>query len=201
MSDLVVLELLTQWRVVEAQLMREVGTATGEQALAIARASPHAATQRRLTGVIKLAAMVEVLRDELEGSSHKVISFAYHTAVIDEIDKQLSGYGVVTIDGRTPMGRRRVVDAFQKVSKLRLFNGQIVTAGESIDLTASSSVWIMESDWTPKTIPQAIGRAYRHVQTLPVNVRFLALMGSVDEALSRTLARITRDLDMVLEAA
>jgi SNF2 family DNA or RNA helicase len=193
-------DMLRDWRVAEARLLKDIGSATGEEALAIAAASPYSATQRRLTGLIKLQAMIEALHDELEPSTHKVISFAYHRSVLEAIEERLSGYGVVTIDGRTPQDARpNLVRQFQTDRSKRIFNGQINTAGESIDLTASSSVWIMENDWTPKTLTQAVGRAHRHGQKSSVNARILALEGSIDLALSRTVARKARDVETIME--
>jgi len=194
-------DLLREWRTAEAALLRSIGSATGEEALALARASPHSATQRRLTGVIKSAAMTAVLAAELEEpGKKKVIAFSYHRGVLEALARRFAGHGVVTIDGRTPPEQRlMLVRDFQTNSKVRLFNGQIVTAGESIDLTASSTMWIMESDWTPKTITQAIGRANRPGQTEPLTVRMLTLEGSIDTALARTLARKARDIEMIME--
>lgn len=195
-------ELLQEWRLAEAALMRDIGSATGDDALALARSSPHSATQRRLTGAIKLQAMLAALLEELEQGDHKVISFAYHRQVIEAIERRLTGFGVVTVDGRTPQDKRfGLARQFRTDPKMRLFNGQINTAGEVIDLTASSSVWIMESDWTPKTITQAIGRAHRPGQKEPVNVRMLTLAGSIDTALARTLARKASDIEMIMEPA
>jgi SNF2 family DNA or RNA helicase len=129
-----------------------------------------------------------------------VIAFSYHRGVLEALARRFSGHGVVTIDGRTPPEQRfMLVRDFQTNPKIRLFNGQIVTAGESIDLTASSTMWIMESDWTPKTITQAIGRANRPGQTEPLTVRMLTLEGSIDTALARTLARKARDIEMIME--
>jgi SNF2 family DNA or RNA helicase len=193
-------DLVAEWRLAEAALMRDIGLTVGEDALAIARSSPHSATQRRLTGIIKSHAMVEALRDELQSGDHKIVSFAYHKSVLDIIETSLFGYGVVTLSGATPKNiRDNRVYEFQTSPYKRLFNGQISLSSESIDLTASSSVWIMESDWTPKTITQAIGRAHRHGQRNSVNVRMLALEGSIDLALTRTLARKAREIAEIMD--
>lgn len=195
-------DLVNEWRLAEAALMRDIGSASGEDALAIARSSPHSAAQRRLTGIIKSHAMVEALREELQSGDHKIISFAYHKSVLDIIETSLFGYGVVTLDGRTPKPKRdNLVWDFQTKPHVRLFNGQISLASESIDLTSASSMWIMESDWTPKTVVQAIGRVHRHGQRSSVNVKFLALEGSIDLALARTLARKTSEINEIMDAA
>ena len=89
----------------------------------------------------------------------------------------------------SPAKRNAGVRAFREDPKIHLFNGQIAAAGEVIDLTPCSLMYIMENDWTPKTLVQAIGRANRPGQVEPLTVWLLTLAGSIDDALSRTLAR------------
>jgi SNF2 family DNA or RNA helicase len=195
-------EILEAWRKSEADMARSIGSATGEAALALARSSEHASTNRRLTGVVKTAAMIAALKQELDGSPEKVIAFAYHQEVMRALERAFIKYGVVTLDGRTPQWARiEFIKAFQTDPKRRLLNGQISVAGESIDLTAASSVWIMESDWTPKTITQAIGRAHRPGQVRTVNVHVLTLGGSIDEAIARVLIRKAEDIALLMEPA
>jgi SNF2 family DNA or RNA helicase len=193
-------DLVAEWRLAEAALMRDIGSASGEDALAIARSSPHSATQRRLTGIIKSHAMVEALREELQSGDHKIISFAYHRNVLDIIETSLFGYGVCTLTGNTPQKKREnLLWDFQHHPQTRLFNGQISLSSESIDLSVSSSVWVMENDWSPKTFQQAIGRAHRHGQKNSVNVRVLCLEGSIDLALSRTLVRKISEISEIMD--
>src|SRR4029077_18881110 len=130
-ADLVVPEhIKLEWAILESRLAREFGSSTGEDSLAIARSSPHAATQRRLTGIIKLQAMAAILAPELE-AGRKVISFAHHRDVMEAIEKRLAAYGVFTLDGSTSPARRVTgVQAFTHDKKPLLFNGQISAAGE-----------------------------------------------------------------------
>jgi len=194
-ADLVVpASLMQEWQVSEAMLAREIGGAIGEEALAIARSSSHAATNRRLTGVIKTQAMAALLEPELAGG-RKVISMAYHHDVIDALAERFKGQ-VVTLDGRTPPAKRQAaIKAFREDTKIHLFNGQINAAGEVIDLTPCSLMYIFEQDWVPKTLTQAIGRANRPGQVEPLTVWVLTLAGSIDDALTRTLVRKQADIE------
>ena len=190
-ADLVVPERLFQeWRLSELALSRDIGNATGEEALAIARSSPHSATNRRLTGIIKVQAMAALLEPDL-AAGRKVIAFSVHHDVIDALSQRFKGQ-CVTLDGRTsPTRRQAAIKAFRESQKIRLFNGQIVAAGEVIDLTPCSLMYIFEQDWVPKTITQAIGRANRPGQFEPLMVWVLTLAGSIDDSLTRTLVRKT----------
>ena len=192
--DLVVPEkMMADWRVSESLLAADIGNATGEEALALARSSPHSATNRRLTGLIKTQAMAALLEPEVL-AGRKVIAFSVHHDVIDAIAERFKGK-CVTLDGRTsPAKRQAAIKAFREDKKI-LFNGQISAAGEVIDLTPCSLMYIMESDWVPKTTIQAIGRANRPGQTEPLMVWVLTLAGSIDDALARTLIRKTKDIE------
>ena len=195
-ADLVVPESIRrEWETSEAGLARDIGSATGETALAIARSSPHAATNRRLTGMIKIQAMAAILEPEL-AAGRKVISFSFHRDVLTALEARFKSYGVATLDGSTsPAKRVTYVKDFREKKKPLLFNGQLTAAGEVIDLTGCGLMWIMESDWVPKSLTQAIGRANRPGQTTPLTVWLLTLSGSIDDALTRTLARKTRDIE------
>jgi SWI/SNF-related matrix-associated actin-dependent regulator of chromatin subfamily A-like protein 1 len=195
-GDLVVPpQIMQEWQVSESALARDIGSAIGEEALAIARSSPHAATNRRLTGLIKTQAMSALLEPEL-AAGRKVISFAYHRDVLAALEERFKSYGVVTLDGSTsPTKRVAYVKDFREKKKPLLFNGQLTAAGEVIDLTGCNLMWIMESDWVPKSIVQAIGRANRPGQTEPLMVWLLTLSGSIDDALTRTLVRKTKDIE------
>ena len=193
-ADLVVPEqLMQEWWISEAKLSHEIGSAKGEEALAIARSSPHSATNRRLTGLIKVQAMVALLEPEM-AVGRKVIAFSVHHDVIDALAKRFRGQ-CVTLDGRTsPAKRQANIKAFRENAKVHLFNGQISAAGEVIDLTPCSLMYIFEQDWVPKTLTQAIGRANRPGQVEPLMVWVLTLAGSIDDSLTRTLVRKAVDI-------
>lgn len=187
-------QLVQEWRVSESALTREIGGATGEEALAIARSSPHSATNRRLTGLIKTQAMAALLEPEM-AAGRKVIAFSVHHDVIDALAERFKGQAV-TLDGRTPAAKRQAnIKAFHDNPRIHLFNGQISAAGEVIDLTPCSLMYIFEQDWVPKTITQAIGRANRPGQIEPLMCWVLTLSGSIDDALTRTLIRKTKDIE------
>ena len=194
-ADLVVPEkMMAEWRESESLLSRDIGKATGEEALAIARSSPHAATNRRLSGAIKIQSMAALLEPGL-AAGHKTISFSYHRDVLAALEERFKAYGVVTLDGSTsPAKRVTYVKDFREKKKPLLFNGQLTAAGEVIDLTGCSLMWIMESDWVPKSLIQAIGRANRPGQIEPLTVWLLTLSGSIDDSLTRTLVRKQADI-------
>jgi SNF2 family DNA or RNA helicase len=143
--------------------------------------------------------MAALLEPEL-AAGRKVIAFSVHHDVIDALAERFKGQ-CVTLDGRTsPARRQAAIKAFRESQKIHLFNGQISAAGEVIDLTPCSLMYIFEQDWVPKTLTQAIGRANRPGQIEPLMVWMLTLAGSIDDSLTRTLFRKQSEIKS-LEAA
>ena len=140
--------------------------------------------------------MAALLEPEM-AAGRKVIAFSVHHDVIDALAERFKGQAV-TLDGRTsPAKRQAAIKAFRESAKVHLFNGQISAAGEVIDLTPCWLMYLMETDWVPKTITQAIGRANRPGQIEPLMVWILTLAGSVDDAIARTLARKAHDIELL----
>jgi SWI/SNF-related matrix-associated actin-dependent regulator 1 of chromatin subfamily A len=113
----------------------------------------------------------------------------------------LAGFNPVKIDGRTPDAtRENAVRSFQSAPHVRVFVGQLHSASTAITLTASRNVLMAEADWTPGINDQAIRRAYRIGQRNAVNARFVALEGTMDAQIMKTLARKTADNAALMDA-
>jgi len=161
----------------------------------------HLATQRRAAGLVKAHIAVEMVRAELEADvNYKIILFAWHHDTIDVLVKGLSGFGTVRVDGRdNDATKESAVRAFQTNPHVRVFVGQILSAGTSIDLTAASNELFVEVDWVPSNNVQAACRAHRIGQKDGVLARFLALEGSVDQHLMSVVARKTKQLAHLID--
>jgi SWI/SNF-related matrix-associated actin-dependent regulator 1 of chromatin subfamily A len=159
------------------------------------------ASIRRLTGMAKAAAVGRMLADELEADAYpKVIVFAHHKDVIKELAAQLGQYMPLVVTGETsPKLRQEAIDAFQTVPAHRVFIGNIQACSTGITLTAANQVVFAEASWTPSDNAQAAKRAHRIGQTRPVFVRMIGLAGSIDEAVTRVLARKSRQISELLE--
>jgi SWI/SNF-related matrix-associated actin-dependent regulator 1 of chromatin subfamily A len=199
--------LLAQWREIEAVIQRSLTAGSAEDTLTQLRQdralAAHVATQRRLTGLVKAGAAVKAIKEDLDGGSAKVVVFAHHTDVIDYLRTGLRDYGVVVIDGRTKPGHDRdlIVANFQSQGEgaPRVFIGQNAAASTAITLTAASSVWLVEPDWTPAINAQAAARCHRIGTKSSVMVRMVSLEGSIDQAITNLLARKSRDITAVIE--
>jgi SWI/SNF-related matrix-associated actin-dependent regulator 1 of chromatin subfamily A len=159
--------------------------------------APHVATLRRLTGLAKVAPVVEWVWEWLESTDRKIILFGVHREVLGAVVEQLKAFHPAVITGDTT-NRQAEVDRFQTDPQCRVFVGQVVAAGVGITLTAASDVLFLESSWTPSDNSQAAMRAHRLGQVNPVLIRFAVLSGSVDEQIAAAVARKTRDITKIL---
>lgn len=131
--------------------------------------------------ITKRNSVVQWIKDFLE-TEDKLIVFAYHRKVIDDLYEKFSKIAV-KVDGTiTGDKRQEAIDSFQNKDKIKLFIGQITAAGIGINLTASSSVAFIEFPWTSADIEQAIDRVHRIGQKADiVSAYFLVAEGTVEE--------------------
>ena len=134
---------------------------------------------RHQTALAKVPAVVGHLKDVVE-SGDKVVVFAHHLDVIDNIMSEFEGQAV-KLDGRDSMGDRdQSVSRFQQDDRIRLFIGGIHAAGVGLTLTAAAHVVFAELDWVPGNLSQAEDRCHRIGQVDSVLVQHLVLEGSID---------------------
>lgn len=171
-----------------------------EAALEALAAETAFSTWRRLCGITKAAAAVDLLVSELGDSWHKIVVFCHHTAVANLLCSGLAGFGVVRITGDTTAAQRQAaVDAFQRPDGPRVAVCQIVAGGTGVTLTAAADVVFVESSFVPGENLQAADRCHRIGQSRPVAVRILSLAGSVDTLLAEIVARKSSMIRSVLQ--
>ncbi len=158
------------------------------------------ATLRRMVGLAKVQPTVEFIKGEFENGTEKIILFAYHKEVIDQLTQALQEFNPVVITGETSkVTRQKAIDNFQGCDTTRLFIGQITAANSAITLTASDNVLIMEPSWTPAENVQAAARAHRIGQkSSSVLARYITLVGSLDEDLTRVIMRKTKQISEIM---
>lgn len=155
---------------------------------------------RHLIGVAKAPAVVELVKEEFAGGLEKIIIFAWHTAVVDILRDGLADFHPLVIDGRTPIpDRQGIVRQFQQDPRHRAIIGQIIAAGEGLTMTAANHVLFAEQSWVPKDNMQAAKRAHRIGQTKPVLARFASFPGTIDDQITKAVARKTEMLADLIE--
>jgi SWI/SNF-related matrix-associated actin-dependent regulator 1 of chromatin subfamily A len=161
---------------------------------------PHVASLRRYIGLLKVPAVVELVKQELDAGLQKIVIFAIHKQVVENLRVGLKEYDAVTLYGGTdPAKRDRNIKRFQENPKCRVFIGNIAACGIAIDLSAASDVLFVEADWVPMNNSQAAARVDNLKQTNTICVRFVGLAGSIDEHVQRTLQRKTNELSKIFD--
>tara|TARA_S200002703_G_scaffold158798_1_gene170150 strand:+ start:6207 stop:7535 length:1329 start_codon:yes stop_codon:yes gene_type:complete len=183
------------------QLRTNVRKLDGDELLQVIQQNAEFSTYRRLCGELKTELAIEWLKEELDAGMEKVVVFAQHRGVIQELAEGLASYGVVQIHGDiNPAGRQNAVDMFQNTKSVRVIVCQLTAASVGITLTASTNAAFVETDWVPGTNIQAEKRIHRIGQTLPVLVRYLQMADSIDEIITEALVRKTNMIE-ALETA
>lgn len=154
--------------------------------------------QRRQQGRLKVKPAAEFIEEFLE-QKIPVVVFTYHKEVMAELSKLLEAHSPSVITGETLNSLRgEAVDRFQN-GDTNLFLGQILAAGIGITLTRASHVVLVEHDWSPHNIIQAVDRCHRIGQRDTVNVYSMVVEGSIDERIVETVIRKAEEISKVLD--
>jgi SWI/SNF-related matrix-associated actin-dependent regulator 1 of chromatin subfamily A len=131
-----------------------------------------------------VAEHVEMLLEDTD----KVVVFAHHRDVLDELAATFGSSAVMVRGGMSDGQKSLAVARFQSDPSVRVFLGSILAAGTGITLTSASTVVFAELDWVPGNMAQAEDRCHRVGQLNPVTVQMLVVDGSIDALIARKLA-------------
>ena len=188
-----------------AELMNEAGAQEVFDAIETGETKTlemHLGPLRRLTGAIKAHAVIQAVSEMLEDRQlDKIVLAAWHTDVVDLLWTGLAKYGVCGVDGRTSAIQRDKEVAKFKQANFRVFVGQIIAAGEALDLSSAAELWFVEPSFTPKDMAQMSKRITHHHQKRQPLVRVCALAGSLDEAFMSILARKVASIRELMDVA
>lgn len=158
----------------------------------------HLATLRRLTGILKAGAVAEALTGSL-GETDKIVIGAIHREVIEALQAGLKEYQPAVIHGGIPDGKRNAeIDRFNNDPGCKVFLGQIQACKEAINLPAANMVRLVEQSWCPEDNAQFIARVHRRGQTRQVFADSVAIAGSIDEQVAKTLNLKTRNIHSLM---
>jgi SWI/SNF-related matrix-associated actin-dependent regulator 1 of chromatin subfamily A len=114
---------------------------------------------------------IEMVENAIE-MGRKVIVF---TSFTDELEIIANHFGKIAVRHNGPMTstqKQKSVDAFQNNPKVKVFVGNIKSAGVGITLTEATVVIFNSFDWVPGNNEQAEDRAFRIGQKNDVNVYY-----------------------------
>lgn len=193
---------LVQWNVLVSDIHSDLSKSVSDDELLEVlneQGLGEVSSERKILGEAKAREVLPWIMNFLE-SGKKLIVFAHHRSVIDYLQQALGAfYAVGVIDGRTDLGMKTsIVNMFQNTDTMKVIIGQTIAAGTSITLTAADTVLVLEPDWNPANNYQAISRAHRMGQSLPVTAYFAYAAGTLDERITRVLRRKAQDAALFL---
>lgn len=157
------------------------------------------ATVRRLTGLLKVDATVELAAGELRtGQLDKVVIFGYHVDVVEGIAHGLCKFGAAAITGATPNSERwRAIDAFNS-GKHRVLASNILAGGTNLSVPCRH-VLFAETDWVANNNLQAAYRTRRiDGHRDPILARMIAIEGTIDDLMQQVARRKLRHTQLIL---
>lgn len=160
----------------------------------------HIAVVRRQMGIAIAPLAADYVRMCLDGGENKIVLFAHHIEVLNILQKELSEYGVVRIDGSHSATQKQAkVDEFIRNPRIGVCLGNMQSMGTGTD-GLQAVAWhaiFAESDWTPGVNQQAVDRLDRGGQETQVQADFLVAPGSFSE---KVLAGALRKLQTTNKA-
>ena len=190
-------DIMTEYRKAEQDIIRYIeetardaamkaGATAGEawerawEAGIRANAAHHLVSITKLKQIAaraKLQASVDFARTFLQ-TGEKLGVYAWHTTIVDQLTEQL--HGVKVQGGMTDAAKDTAVRAFQTAKDVRVFVGQIATAGLGLTLTAASKAMVLEQAWTPGIMDQVLDRHHRRGQEHDVVGWLMLIEDTVD---------------------
>ena len=114
---------------------------------------------------------IEMAENAIE-MGRKVIIFTSFTEELENLQNHFGKLAVKHNGPMTTLQKQKSVDAFQQNAKVKVFIGNIKSAGVGITLTEGTVVIFNSFDWVPGSNEQAEDRAFRIGQKNDVNVYY-----------------------------
>lgn len=155
-------------------------------------------TLRRVTGLVKAGAVVDAVKEEFANGVEKLVLAYWHRHVGDVLEEGLRRLGVLRLDGATSPREREALEGRWRQKKNGVFLAQIKAAGEAIDLSAASEMWVVEPSLGPGDMDQISKRIVNVGQKRRALVRVVTLEGTIDEIVQEILLRLWAPIKEVL---
>lgn len=136
---------------------------------------------RKELGEGKVRSVIKRLEDMMEEYDGKIVVFAHHRTVIEEIQEHFGLKSVMVYGGMSGKSKKESIDRFNNDETIRIFVGSITSAGVGITLTSASVLVFAEMSYVPAEMQQAEDRIHRIGQTADsVNIIYMVYRDSLD---------------------
>ena len=154
---------------------------------------------RKALGLEKLKPSLDFIKNQLEGGEEKIIVFAHHREVVEQLQEGLKEYGALKYyGGMTAEQKDKVVVSYMEDPKCRVVVGSIIAMGVGLNLVMGSYGCAVEWSYVPGENKQAVDRLHRIGQVNDVRFDFLAFENSLDENIIRAHIEKMENINEIL---
>ena len=145
---------------------------------------------RKFISKEKVPMTVDMVHNFLEQSDDKkIIVFTVFTDSLKELKKEFGELAVCHNGEMSDKEKQKSIDEFQNNPKIRVFIGNIISAGSAITLTASDTTIFHDLDFVPANHQQSEDRNYRIGQDKTVNIYYPIFNDTIEERIYETLQK------------
>jgi len=143
---------------------------------------------RKYLALEKTKQSIELAEQAIENGK-KVIIFTNFTHSFDYL---IDHFGKIAVGHNGKLNdkqKQRSIDEFQENDNIKVFIGNLISAGTAITLTKAEIVVMNDLDFVPSNHAQAEDRAWRIGTTETVNVYYPIAVGTIDEMIYKMLEK------------
>lgn len=145
----------------------------------------------------KVKHSIELAEQAIE-NGQKVIIFTNFTHSFDLLMKHFGKLAVGHNGKMSGTQKQSSIDRFQEDPNVKVFVGNLISAGSAITLTAAQVTIMNDLDFVPANHAQAEDRSYRISQTNTVNIYYPIAQGTIDEMMYEMLQKKTKIINTVI---
>ena len=123
------------------------------------------------------------------------------TTFTEELDTLAEHFGKLCVTHNGPMStkeKQKSVDTFQNNDKVKVFIGNVRSAGVGITLTSSNVTVFNSFDWTPGVNVQCEDRNYRIGQKNSVNIYYQLFEDTISTRMWETLKNKSENISIIM---
>jgi len=152
---------------------------------------------RKYLSLEKTKLTIELAEQAVE-NGQKVIIFTNFTHSFDYLMNHFGGLAVGHNGKMNANSKQNSIDRFQEDDNVRVFVGNLISAGTAITLTKAETVIMNDLDFVPSNHSQAEDRAHRIGSTSTTNVYYPIAVGTIDEMMFKILEKKRKIIDTVI---
>lgn len=152
---------------------------------------------RKFISLKKVEHSIEITQQAIE-QGKKVIIF---TCFTDSFNALMSHFGNIAVGHNGKMNgtqKQSSIDNFQNNDKVKVFIGNLISAGTAITLTAAEVVIMNDLDFVPANHAQAEDRAWRIGTTETINVYYPIFENTVDIMMYEMLQKKRKIINVIM---